>query len=299
MKVILDAGKLTDRSGSHVYLKELFGFPEYYGGNLDALYDCLTELGDVELVIENRERAGAYFHAVYPVLRDACRANDWKLEEAPQEPRTVLCFGDSNTYGYDPVSGNRLPRHIRWTGRLQKLLGAGYAVIEEGCNGRTTIFKDPAAPWKSGLEYLKPCLNSHKPIEVIVLMLGTNDLKMMFRADVREIAAGAEQLIREIDAFVDEKLKVRPKIILVSPPEIGEGIATTSEFKRSFDETAIPRSREFSEYYRAVARRQGCTFFDAAKVVKPSEEDSLHLMPEEHAKFAQAMCECIKGLCND
>lgn len=209
--------------------------------------------------------------------------------------KTVLCYGDSNTYGYNPVDATRHPRNVRWTGRLQMLLGEDYTVIEEGCNGRTTVFKEPVDSWKSGLEYLKPCLNSHKPVDIVVMMLGTNDLKMVFQADTETIARGAERLVREIYDFADQKQTFRPKVVLVSPPEIGEGIVA-SPYGDSFDETAITRSREFPKYYKEVAKRNNCAFFDAAKVVKPSKEDSLHLMPEEHAKFAKVMCECIKGL---
>lgn len=93
---------------------------------------------------------------------------------------TILCYGDSNTYGYNPVNGLRYPKDVRWTGVLQKLLGEQYAVIEEGCNGRTTVFEDIAEPWKAGLGYLKPCLNTHKPIDFVIMMLGSNDLKECF-----------------------------------------------------------------------------------------------------------------------
>lgn len=82
---------------------------------------------------------------------------------------TILCYGDSNTYGYNPVNGLRYPKDVRWTGVLQKLLGEQYAVIEEGCNGRTTVFEDIAEPWKEGLGYLKPCLNTHKPIDLSLI----------------------------------------------------------------------------------------------------------------------------------
>ena len=107
---------------------------------------------------------------------------------------TILCYGDSNTYGYNPVNGLRYPKDVRWTGVLQKLLGEQYAVIEEGCNGRTTVFEDIAEPWKAGLGYLKPCLNTHKPIDFVIMMLGSNDLKRMFHASAKEIADGAEHL---------------------------------------------------------------------------------------------------------
>ena len=118
---------------------------------------------------------------------------------------TILCYGDSNTYGYNPVNGLRYPKDVRWTGVLQKLLGEQYAVIEEGCNGRTTVFEDIAEPWKAGLGYLKPCLNTHKPIDFVIMMLGSNDLKRMFHASAKEIADGAEQLVSIIKEFTKEK----------------------------------------------------------------------------------------------
>ena len=96
--------------------------------------------------------------------------------------KTILCYGDSNTYGYNPSNGFRYPENVRWTGRLQSALGEGYKIIEEGCNGRTTIFDDPLEGWKNGLGYLRPCLNSHKPVDIVIMMLGSNDLKETFHA---------------------------------------------------------------------------------------------------------------------
>ena len=112
--------------------------------------------------------------------------------------KTVLCYGDSNTYGYNPVNGMRYGESIRWTCRLRDLLGDGYRVIEEGCNGRTTIYDDPVDGWKNGLDYLRPCLNSHKPVDIVILMLGSNDLKDTFHLTAREIADGAGVLVDTI-----------------------------------------------------------------------------------------------------
>ncbi len=205
---------------------------------------------------------------------------------------TVLCYGDSNTYGYNPVNGLRYPKDVRWPGVLQKLLGDGYAVIEEGCNGRTTVFEDVEEPWKAGVGYLRPCLNTHKPIDFVIMMLGSNDLKRMFHASAQEIADGAEALVKIIKQFTKEKQGFVPKVILVSPPEIGKDIAA-SEFARSFDEDAIIRSKKLPTLYEKIAKKYECIFFDAAKVVEASEVDSLHLMPEAHKKLAEAFYNCI------
>ena len=205
---------------------------------------------------------------------------------------TVLCEGDSNTYGYNPVNGLRYPKDVRWPGVLQKLLGDGYAVIEEGCNGRTTVFEDVEEPWKAGVGYLRPCLNTHKPIDFVIMMLGSNDLKRMFHASAQEIADGAEALVKIIKQFTKEKQGFVPKVILVSPPEIGKDIAA-SEFARSFDEDAIIRSKKLPTLYEKIAKKYEGIFFDAAKVVEASEVDSLHLMPEAHKKLAEAFYNCI------
>ncbi len=205
---------------------------------------------------------------------------------------SVLCYGDSNTYGYNPVNGMRYSEDIRWTGRLQKLFGDEYRIIEEGCNGRTTVFDDPIEGWKNGLGYLKPCLNTHKPVDFVIMMLGSNDLKEVFHATPEEIANGAGTLVQVIQEFTQIKQGFVPKIILVSPPEIGEGIRR-SAFYGSFYENAINRSKDFPKWYRKVADRYGCIFFDAARYIEPSREDSLHLTPEAHKKLAEELCRVV------
>lgn len=208
--------------------------------------------------------------------------------------KTVLCYGDSNTYGYNPADGFRYPEDIRWTGILQKMLGAEYKIIEEGCNGRTTIFDDPIEGWKNGRDYLKPCLNSHKPIDYIIMMLGSNDLKDTFHASAMDIAAGAGVLIKDIIDFTEVKQGYVPNIILVAPPEIGEGIAA-SPFYGRFYEDAIERSKEFPKFYKKIAEKYGCIFVDAASHIKPSAIDSLHISPEGHRKLAEVFYEVIKS----
>ncbi len=208
---------------------------------------------------------------------------------------TVLCYGDSNTFGYIPNSAMRYPKNIRWPGRLQSLLGDGYSVIEEGCSGRTTVYDDPLEGWKNGLDYLKPCLNSHKPVDIVILMLGTNDLKEIFHTDASDAAAGAENLVQVIRSFTMEKQGYMPQIVLVSPPEIGEGIRM-SDFYGAFLEDSIEKSKHFPEYYKAVAERNSCIFFNAAEHVKPSAEDSLHLTPDGHAVLAERLAEIVKKI---
>ena len=97
----------------------------------------------------------------------------------------ILCYGDSNTWGYDPASGERFAADIRWTGVLRKVLASDrFEVIEEGLNGRTTVWDDPIEGQKNGRQYLIPCLESHRPLDLVVILLGTNDLKKRFSLSV-------------------------------------------------------------------------------------------------------------------
>ena len=174
------------------------------------------------------------------------------------------------------------------------LLGDDYTVVEEGCNGRTTIHDDPVDGWKNGMDYLKPCLNSHKPVDIVIMMLGSNDLKATFQLTAEQIAEGAGELVDVIQSFTAEKQGFVPKIILVSPPEIGTGIRT-SPFYGAFYENAITESKRFPECYKAVADARGCIFFNAAEYIYPSEVDSLHLTPEGHKVLAEKLSEIVMG----
>ncbi len=218
---------------------------------------------------------------------------DFEYENKRLISMTILCYGDSNTYGYNPSNMMRYPKDVRWTGVLASLLGDEYSVIEEGCNGRTTVYDDPDEGWKNGLDYLKPCLNTHKPIDIVILMLGSNDLKTCFHASAKDIANGAGVLIDTIKDFTNLKQGFVPEIILVSPPHI-EGCIMNSPFNFAFDETAIARSKEFAAEYKALADEKGCRFFDAALVAKASELDSLHLTAESHQRLGKALAEVIK-----
>lgn len=209
--------------------------------------------------------------------------------------KNVLCYGDSNTYGYNPRNGLRYSEDVRWTGQLQRLLGKEYKIIEEGCNGRTTVFDDPLEGWKNGRDYLRPCLNSHKPLDIVIMMLGSNDMKEIFHATPEEIAAGAAALVDIIKEFTQEKQGFVPQILLVAPPWIGDGIAA-SPFYGSFRENAVGRSWKLGRLYSNVAAERGCAFLDAGPIAPPSVEDSLHLSPESHAALAEAIAAKCKSL---
>ena len=209
--------------------------------------------------------------------------------------KSVVCFGDSNTYGHNPVNGERLPESVRWPCLLQGLLGSNYKVIEEGLNGRTTVFDDPNDDWKNGLDYIKGILCTHRPVDYLVIMLGTNDMKTVYNASLEDISAGLNEIVQRAEKVMDLKQGYIPKILIVSPPEISTDILT-GPFQGSFDEVSIEKSKRLAGYYKKVADKHGCGFLDAKQYIKPSVEDGLHIGPEGHKGLAEAVAKAIREL---
>ncbi|MGI6176713.1 MAG: SGNH/GDSL hydrolase family protein [Christensenellales bacterium] len=200
----------------------------------------------------------------------------------------ILCYGDSNTWGHDPGTWQRL--ETRWTQVLTGELGLQAAVLEEGLNGRTTVWDDPIEGDKNGKKQLVCCLDSQRPLDLIILMLGTNDLKMRFNLSAWEIALGAGCLVQLAkDHFVRSQLPV-PRILLVSPVWIHPDIIHSSLFCPMFGGLhAHERSKEFAQHYAAIADEYGCDFFDAASVAAASPIDGVHLDAAEHEKLGKAL----------
>ena len=138
--------------------------------------------------------------------------------------KRILCFGDSLTWGYDPVTCERFDEETRWPCVLQDELGPEYAVIEEGQNGRTIATDDPTKGFKNGIDYVIPCVESHKPLELMIIMLGTNDIKTKFGYTAGDIADEMKLFLERVLSYNHFRLGDRMKVLLVSPPLIGEGM---------------------------------------------------------------------------
>ena len=136
--------------------------------------------------------------------------------------KTILCFGDSNTWGYNPENCQRFGPDERWTGILRNSLGEDYQVIEEGLNGRTTLWDDPIEGFKNGLDYLMPCLESHKPFDLITIMLGTNDLKYRFSVSAFDIAESVGVLVRQVQQSQAGPQENAPIPLLIAPPPLAK-----------------------------------------------------------------------------
>lgn len=205
--------------------------------------------------------------------------------------KTILCYGDSNTWGFEPVSQNRYSRTERWTGVLRQELGSDCEVIEEGLNGRTTVWDDPIEGYKNGKEQLIPILTSHKPIDLVTIMLGTNDLKRRFDLGAFDIATGAGVLVEMVQKSDCGPGGRAPQVLLMAPPPV----AKLAEFDEMF-EGAVEKSRQFGRRYRRVAEEKGCEFLDTAEVIVSSDRDGIHFEVGEHKKLGLAVAARIREL---
>lgn len=201
----------------------------------------------------------------------------------------VLCYGDSNTFGYIPGRGGRYNRHTRWPGRLQELLGSEYQVIEEGLCGRTTAFEDMTEPGRNGLDRVREAVERSLPLDVLVIMLGSNDCKAQFGASAAEIAGGLEQVAAQARGGEASGFRV----LLVAPAAMTDRVMH-SGFGSEFDQRSIKVSKELAEAYEALAGKCGCDFLDVSKVTQVSEIDGLHLDAEGHGRLAEAVCGWVR-----
>lgn len=205
--------------------------------------------------------------------------------------KNILCFGDSNTWGYVPGTGSRYPKQIRWTGILQNLLGNSSFIIEEGLNGRTTVLDDPTRIAKNGMTYLRPCLDSQAPIDLVVMMLGTNDCKHRFGLSAFDISEGVAMLVSTILQSGSGINGKAPQILLVSPPFI---MPAPSKMDLFFG--AEEKSKHLAYHVQQVANNTASHFIDAAKHCAVSAIDGIHLDEAGHLALAQAIAEKINTL---
>jgi len=205
----------------------------------------------------------------------------------------ILCYGDSNTWGFRPEKPfTRFPHDIRWTGVLRKLLGEGYEVIEEGLNGRTTVWNDPFGDHKNGKMYLSPCLESHSELDLVILMLGTNDLKDYFGLTAADVAGGLKALIGVVKMSGTGRKGASPEILVVAPQPIGN----LSLLAGIYGEQAAPKSKELPAQILLITRLLNTHFMDAGQLVTSSELDGVHWEASQHKCFAKAVYEEIKTL---
>lgn len=199
--------------------------------------------------------------------------------------KEILCFGDSNTWGWRPENRGGAParfdRETRWTALVQRALGEEYHIDEEGLNGRTTVFEDPTSPERCGIRYIEMLMYTHAP-DLVVLMLGTNDMKEHLHTTNHAIARGVQMIASRILTLGQAGGKT-PKVLVVSPIRIAEGVGARHP---SFPPEAVQRSETLADEIRAEVAALPVRFIDGKTVAEPSEEDRLHLDARGHAQFA-------------
>lgn len=211
--------------------------------------------------------------------------------------KNILFFGDSNTWGYMPVTGGRYPYEQRWTSITARLLGDGYHCVAAGFNGRTTVFRDPWKDCRCGKDALDIELQTHKPLDLVVIMLGTNDLKF---ADACRSANGI-QTLAAMTMHANERFSTSSpvftngaKLLIISPVLIGRKEENNPE--RELMPEGRAQSMRFAELYSAVAEQEGAYFMNAADYAEASELDLQHLTADGHAALGRAVAEKIEQI---
>ncbi|MBO6128770.1 MAG: hypothetical protein J6P79_07715 [Pseudobutyrivibrio sp.] len=208
--------------------------------------------------------------------------------------KSILCYGDSNTYGLKSDLVSRYTKDERWTGILQRRLGEDYYIIEEGLGGRTTVWDDPIEEYKNGKTYLIPCLDSHKPLDLIILMLGTNDLKCRFSVSPFDIASSVENLVKTIlksDAGIEFSV---PQILLVPPVPI-KSVGRTNDIDQMIPDMER-RSKALIPYYKEIADKYNIYYMNPEGKVEINNIDGIHYSLKGHEQMALLMEEKIKQI---
>ena len=202
--------------------------------------------------------------------------------------KKIICYGDSNTFGYNPKDGSRFDENIRWTSLLQKYLGVEYEVINEGMCDRTGFVNNPKGELFSAPKHFPAFIEKSGHIDLLILWIGTNDLQFQYNISLSAIEQGLENLIK----LAKTKAK---KIIIISPVILNENILK-GVFNSQFDKTSIVKSREVGKIYKNFSDLYNCKLFDINTIVKPSDIDGLHYNSNSHRIIANNLLKYISDM---
>ena len=199
--------------------------------------------------------------------------------------KKILCYGDSNTFGYNPCDASRYDEHTRWTAILQNILGDEYEVIEQGMCDRTGIADNDKGLAFSAQKHFPACMFEVKEVDILVLWLGTNDLQFKYNLPLEKIEKGLEKLIKIAQDNTE-------KIVLIPSVELSDNILD-GYFRCQFDNISVLKSKEMSKIFTKLSEIYNLEYFDINKFVKPSETDGLHYDAEGHRIIAQKLSEFL------
>lgn len=201
--------------------------------------------------------------------------------------KKILCYGDSNTFGFIPETCGRYNKSQRWSGILSEILKQNYQIIEEGMNNRTGFFKNPEGLKQSGGEYLSVYLQNHKDIDICILSLGTNDVQIFYTIDENIAKTGLKKLISSI-----KEANQNTQIIIIPPVKINDNILH-SGFSLMFNEESIKKIDMIFPCFEQTAKDKNCLYFDFNTIVQPSKTDGLHYTEEAHKIIAEKLAQFI------
>jgi lysophospholipase L1-like esterase len=218
------------------------------------------------------------------------------IEKPDTAMKNILCYGDSNTWGCKPIETlgviERFAPNTRWTGIMNQRLGVEYQVIEEGLNARTTVHDDPIdGAHKNGKSYLQPCLETHAPLDLVIIMLGTNDLKSRFSLSAFDIACGLKPLLEIVAAIAPKNGGVKPHALVIAPPPL----AWLSLLADMF-EGGREKSNQLTTHYEAMAELFGSHFIDAGDVITSSDIDGVHFDLDQHRLLGEALAAKVQRI---
>ncbi len=208
--------------------------------------------------------------------------------------KNILAFGDSLTWGFEAGTFARHPFEVRWPNALAAGLNGKARVIEEGMNGRTTVFPDPTdIAERNGAVALPMLLTTHQPLDLVIIMLGTNDIKYANRCRAFDASMGMVRLIEIVQRFPWIKTASPPQILIMAPPALCK---TNDEWFNDLWGHAIEESKLFARHYARVAEEMGVHFFDAGTVAKTDPTDGGHIDARSTQALGVALVPVVKKI---
>lgn len=205
--------------------------------------------------------------------------------------KRILCYGDSNTFGYKPDRSGRFNENIRWTGLLSKSLKDDFIIIEDGLCGRTTALDDPFCAGRNGLKSIENSVKSNSPINLLIIMLGTNDLKHIYGMTAKKIAENCGSIIDKALDSCENSDSMR--VLLISPILLGEDILSLNT---TYNTQSVSASHSLAKEFEALSKEKNCYFLAAENYAKASAADCEHMTASEHKKLAIAIEEKIREI---
>ena len=220
--------------------------------------------------------------------------------------KEILCYGDSNTWGCIPrwkdslLPSERYDEETRWPCVMASELGAGYHVIEEGLGGRTTIYDDTQELYKRGIDYLLPCLLTHRPLDLVIIMLGTNDLQLRNQREAlteERLGKGIEELVKVVkDTDKCGRGNRAPQILIIAPIPIKKAKGRVGVYAQFGEEEGERLSCLFPQTYEQIAEKYGCGFLNSACYAKPDDGDGVHFTRGSHPRLGRVVAAKVQEM---